>query len=49
MKLYDVRLTIDGLMLADDEDIDDIIKKIKDVVNTSHEILVDVDYVEHFD
>ena len=46
MKIYDIRLTIDGLLLRDDENIDDVVKKIEGVIETSYKVLVDVDYVE---
>ena len=48
MKICDVRLNIDGLILSDDENIEDIIKKIEAVVETSYPIVYDVDYVEDF-
>lgn len=44
MKIYDLRLSIDGVILRDGENIDDLVKKIEDVVETSYDIQVDVDY-----
>ena len=49
MKLYDLRLSIDGVILPDDKNIDDLIKEIEAVVNSQYSIQVDVDYVEYFD
>ena len=49
MKIYDIRLTIDGLLLRDDENIDDVVKKIEGVIETSYKVLVDVDYVEEIE
>lgn len=49
MKLYDIRLTIGRLLLKDDENIDDVIKKIESVIETSYNVLVDVDYTEQID
>ena len=46
MKIYDLRLSIDGVILRDGENIDDLVKKIEDVVETSYDIQVDVDYEE---
>lgn len=49
MKIYDIRLTIDGLLLRDDENIDDVVKKIEGVIETSYPVRVDVDYVEEIE
>lgn len=48
MKIYDLRLSIDEVILGDGENIDDLIKKIEAVVETSYDIQVDVDYEEDF-
>ena len=46
MKICDLRLSIDGVILRDGENIDDLVKKIEAVVETSYDIQVDVNYEE---
>ena len=49
MKICDLRLSIDGVILRDGENIDDLIKKIEAVVETSYDIQVDVIMRRRFD
>ena len=46
MKIVDVQLNIDGLKLKDDETVDDVISKIKDIVDTNYDIQYDILYEE---
>ena len=46
MKIVDVQLNIDGLKLKDDETVDDVISKIKDVVDTNYDIQYNILYEE---
>lgn len=42
MKILDVRLSIDGLILPDDKNIDDVVKEIEDVIKSNYPIQVDL-------
>lgn len=46
MKIVDLQLNIDGLKLKDDETVDDVISKIKDVVDTNYDIQYNILYEE---
>lgn len=46
MKIVDVQLNIDGLKLKDDETVDDVISKIKDIVDTNYDIQYNILYEE---
>lgn len=47
MKIVDLRLDIDGLILKDDESVEDFIKNLK--VNSSYPIVWKVLYEERYD
>ena len=46
MKIVDLQLNIDGLKLKDGETVDDVISKIKDVVDTNYDIQYNILYEE---
>ena len=46
MKVVDLKIQIDGLLLKDDETVEDYIKKIREITETSYEILYEVIYEE---
>ena len=46
MKVVDLKIQIDGLLLQENETVDDVIDKIKGVVDTSYEIQYEVLYEE---
>lgn len=47
MKIVDLRLNIDGLILNDEEDIEEFIKSIK--INSIYPIVYEVIYEEEFE
>lgn len=49
MKLCDIRLTIDRVILTDDKNIDDLVKEIEAIIKSNYPIQVDVDHCEYFD
>ena len=46
MKIVDLQLNIDGLKLKDGETVDDVISKIKSIVDTNYDIQYDILYEE---
>ena len=42
----DLQLTIDGLILSDDETVDEYIEKIRKITNSSYEIIYEILYEE---
>ena len=42
MKIVDLKLNIDGLILADDESVDDYIKSIQGLTNSNYKIVCEV-------
>lgn len=46
MKIVDLQLNIDGLKLKDGETVDDVISKIKDIVDTNYDIQYNILYEE---
>lgn len=46
MKIVDLQLNIDGLKLKDGETVDDVISRIKGIVDTNYDIQYDILYEE---
>ena len=46
MKIVDLKLNIDGVILPDDEGIEEVIKRIRAVVNSNYDIQYEVLYEE---
>lgn len=46
LKIVDLKLNIDGLILSDDETVDDVINQITELINSSYPIQYEVLYEE---
>lgn len=49
MKIVDLNVQIDGLILDDDETIDDFIDKISELTNSEYEITYEIQHEEEYD
>ena len=45
----DIKLEIDGIVLQEDDDLEDIIKKIEEIVDTIYPIKYEIVNEEHYD
>lgn len=48
MKVVDLKIQLDGLLLHENETVDDVIKKISEIVKTTYDIQYEVLYEESF-
>lgn len=46
MKVIDLQLNIDGLLLEDDETVEDYIRKLQEVTNSNYNIIYDILHCE---
>ena len=49
MKIVDLQLNIDGLLIGDNETIDSFIAKIEKIANTNYDITYEILHEEEFD
>lgn len=49
MKIVDLQINIDGLILKENETVNEFIKKIKSITNSNYEIQYEVMYEEEYD
>jgi hypothetical protein len=48
-KIVDLSITVDGLILAENESVEQYIEKIKGITNSNYEILYEINYEEEIE